>query len=261
MTNIMASIAKKDGGSRTVAIASTIYRLLMELDNEEVAAFEIANAFEHDSATAGASAVAAAEDRAMEAELARLGGLCTISTLLDLKKFFDSIDTATLIQLAKDLGFPMKQLALSLVIHQAPRRLKLGRTLGECISNLGRSILAGCKRSTHFARVYLLKMVRHLSESGRHPDTTIYVHVDDISNIIKAKSQQEFSTKAIKWAKDFKRCTDELKLDISDKSVVVPVCKAAEAFTKMAQDKEGVDKEGSIPPRQRHEPPRSRENG
>ena len=74
MTNIMASIPKKDGGSRTVAIASTIYRLLMELDNEGVAAFEAANAFEHDSATAGASAVAAAEDRAMEAELARLEG-------------------------------------------------------------------------------------------------------------------------------------------------------------------------------------------
>ena len=41
---IMASIPKKDGGSRTVAIASTIYRLLMELDNDKVAAFEAANA-------------------------------------------------------------------------------------------------------------------------------------------------------------------------------------------------------------------------
>ena len=88
LVNIMASIPKKDGGSRTVAIASTIYRLLMELDNDQVAAFEAANAYKHDSATAGASAVAAAEDRAMEAELARLSGYCTISILWDLKKFF-----------------------------------------------------------------------------------------------------------------------------------------------------------------------------
>ena len=36
MTNIMATLAKKCGGSRTVAIAATLYRLLMELDNEEV---------------------------------------------------------------------------------------------------------------------------------------------------------------------------------------------------------------------------------
>ena len=55
-----------------MAIASTIYRLLMELDKGEVAAFEAAQAYEHDSATAGASAVAAAEDRAMKAELARM---------------------------------------------------------------------------------------------------------------------------------------------------------------------------------------------
>ena len=75
LTNIMASIPKKDGGSRTVAIASTIYRLTMELDNEAVAAFETENAYEHDSAKAGASAVVAAEDRALTAELARLEGL------------------------------------------------------------------------------------------------------------------------------------------------------------------------------------------
>ena len=106
LTNIMASIPKKDGGSRTVAIASTIYRLMMELDNDEVAAFEAANAYEYDSATAGASAVAAAEDRALAAELARVEGNHSLSTLWDLKKFFDSIDIPTLIQLAGDFGFP-----------------------------------------------------------------------------------------------------------------------------------------------------------
>ena len=88
LTNLMASIPKKDGGSRTVAIASTIYRLMMELDNEEVAAFEAKNAYTNDSAKAGASAVAAAEDRALEAELAKHEGLLTISTLWDLKFLF-----------------------------------------------------------------------------------------------------------------------------------------------------------------------------
>ena len=247
MLNIMASIPKKDGGSRTVAIATTLYRLLMEMDNEEVAEFEAKNAYQNDSAAAGASAVAAAEDRAVEAELARLSGLVTISTLWDLRKFFDSIDIEVLIQLARDLGFPLKQLAVSLIVHQAPRRLKLGKALGDCISNLGRSILAGCKRSTHFARVYLLKMVRQLAEA--HPDTSLYLHVDDISNLTKGGSQKELSDKAFKWASDFKDWTIALKLDISEKSVVVPVCKAAEVFTKravaanipMQMKKEGVD--------------------
>ena len=51
-TNIMATLPKKDGGGRTVAIAITIYRLLMELDNEELEAFEATHAFVNDSAKA-----------------------------------------------------------------------------------------------------------------------------------------------------------------------------------------------------------------
>ena len=36
LTNIMATLPKKDGSTRTVAIAASLYRLLMELDKEEV---------------------------------------------------------------------------------------------------------------------------------------------------------------------------------------------------------------------------------
>ena len=40
LSNIMATLPKKDGGTRTVAIATTIYRLLIQLDNEELETFE-----------------------------------------------------------------------------------------------------------------------------------------------------------------------------------------------------------------------------
>lgn len=84
MTNIMTMLPKKDGGTRMVAIAATLYRLLMELDNDEVAEFEKPEAFENDSATAGASAVRVAEDRALEAELAELEGSSLLTILWDL---------------------------------------------------------------------------------------------------------------------------------------------------------------------------------
>ena len=45
MNNIMATLPKKSGGTRTVAIAATLYRILMELDNDEVADYEQQNAF------------------------------------------------------------------------------------------------------------------------------------------------------------------------------------------------------------------------
>ena len=120
MTNIMATLPKKCGGTRTVAIAATLYRLLMELDNDEVAEYESRNAFHGESATAGASAVRAAEDRALLAELEAREGQQTVTLLWDLKKFFDSINIPKLVEEAEETGFPIKQLALSLAVHLAP---------------------------------------------------------------------------------------------------------------------------------------------
>ena len=88
LTNIMATLPKKDGSTRTVAIAASLYRLLVELDKEEVKLFEQQNAFENDSATKGASAVHAAEERALAAELSRLEGFFSLMLLWDLQIFF-----------------------------------------------------------------------------------------------------------------------------------------------------------------------------
>ena len=153
LTNVMATLPKKDGGTRTVAIASSLYRLLMELDSLEVKEFEAANAFANDSAKKGASALLAVEERSLEAELAQLHGNSSFMILWDLKKFFDSIDVKTLFAEAARVGFPLLQLTLSMVVHHAPRRLKMGTAIGEPILRLVRSILADCKRSTDFARV------------------------------------------------------------------------------------------------------------
>lgn len=171
MTTIMATLPKKCGGTRTVAIAATLYRLPMELDNEEVAAYEKESAFHGDSATAGASAVRAAEDRALLAELASCEGKQTVTLLWDLKKFLDSINIPKLVEEADVTGFPIRQLALSLAVHLAPRRLQLGKAMGMLILEFGQSILAGCKRSTHPARVYTVRAVRKLDDD--HPHITI----------------------------------------------------------------------------------------
>ena len=64
----------------------------MELDNEELQAFEATHAFVNDSAKAGASGVIAAEDRALEVEMAHDEGYHTLTMLYDMKKFFDSIN-------------------------------------------------------------------------------------------------------------------------------------------------------------------------
>lgn len=70
LTNLMATLPQKGWVVHTIAIATSFYRLLMELDSHEAKAFEAANAYEKDPARSGASAVHAAEDRALAVELA-----------------------------------------------------------------------------------------------------------------------------------------------------------------------------------------------
>ena len=248
LTNIMATLPKKDGGARTVAIATTIYRILMELDNEELEESEKTNAFRNDSAKAGASAAIAAEDRALEAELARADQQDTLTMLYDMKKFFDSLNVAKLFELANDCPFPSKQLVLSMIVHHAPRRLKLGKALSEPIVRMGRSILAGCKRSTPLARVYTLNMVKVLANT-HSTFTSLYIHVDDISTLTKASSGKEMVKRATAFACDFAKFARDLKLDISDKTTVVPDNVHTRQFAKNASQlgvpmkvsKEGTD--------------------
>ena len=78
MTHIMASLPTNVGGTRTIAIAVTLYRLLMQLDHETTAQFEKDTACIEYSAKSGASAFSAAEDRALEAELAQIRNTNTL---------------------------------------------------------------------------------------------------------------------------------------------------------------------------------------
>ena len=80
-------------------------------------------------------------------------------------------------------------------MHLAPIRLKLGDAVGMPIIELGRSILAGCKRSTHLARVYTIRAVRELDD--KHPNVSLGQHVDDISNLVVARTENELVTRAV----------------------------------------------------------------
>ena len=93
------------------------------------------------------------------------------------------------------------------------------------ILEIGQSILAGCKRSTHLARVYTVRAVKRLDDI--HPHVTIGQHVDDISNLAVAQTEAQLVGRVVRYAVDFKAVMQHLRMDISSKSVVVPCTKAA----------------------------------
>ena len=170
-----------------------------------------------------------------------------MTLLWDIQKFFDSIDIEVLFEEAEQIGFPVRQLTCSMIVHHAPRLLRLGSSIGQVIAGMGRSILAGCKRSTHFARVYTIRMVRHLHQ--RHQYVKLYQHVDDISNLITAATKQSLVLRGSLYATDFKAWTDYLRLQISGKSVALPDTTEARRLVricnkhgiKIKSAREGVD--------------------
>ena len=219
----------------------------MQMDSDEVAQFSKDNAFENDSAAAGASAVKAAEDRAMLTELAKVENKSSAVLLWDMQKFFDSLDVAVLFEAATELNFPLKQLILSMVVHHAPRRLKMGGVIGQAIVKLGRSILAGCKRSTDLARLYTLKMTTSLARN--HSNVLLFQHVDDMSNLAVASTNRKLVEDVVSYAKEFKEWTDRLKLTISPKTMIVPKTEITQQISRicvrmgipMAVSASGVD--------------------
>ena len=102
------------------------------------------------------------------------------------------------------------------------------------IQELGQSILAGCKRSTHLARVYTLRGIKELDED--HSDVTTGQHVDDISNLAIGDNEDELVGRAVKYAVHFNRIMTKLKMTISEKSTIVPASRAGERIAKHLQN-------------------------
>jgi hypothetical protein len=133
----------------------------------------------------------------------------------------------------KRTGFPLRQLALSLAVHLAPRRLRLGKAVGMPILEIGQSILAGCKRSTHLARVYTVTAIKELD--AEHENVSTGQHVDDVSNLAVGRNEDELVGRAVKYAVHFADIMKTLRMTISCKSVVVPASSAAIRIAKILQ--------------------------
>ena len=148
---------------------------------------------------------------------------------------------------ADAVDFPLEELVLSMTIHQSPRRLKIGKAMGEAVAALGRSILPGCKRATQLARLYTLRMVKGLAT--KFPQAELYQHVDDMTVTFKAPNLSEMRQLAVDYVKEFAENAEEFKMDISGKSTIVPMNDATKTVSRIAErwgillsvEKQGVD--------------------
>ena len=154
---------------------------------------------------------------------------------------------------------------MSMLIHAAPRMLKMNKTVGEVICTVRRGIVAGCKRSQQMAKAYTNRHVDRLRRSfvvslpihvpkgcSAKQEANIrmahkfkggmrvFQHVDDLTQVMWAKSEKELASKAFDSVKMWAIAVREhLHMKCSDKNVIIPEGIPARAAQRALLD-EGV---------------------
>ena len=161
LLQLLVLLGKKNGGSRTIAILHTTYRLTMRLVSAHISQWDVKFTSKWDSALKGNSALRAHVARAAGIELAHNEGQCVIHFLWDIRKFCDSIKAHLLLPQLVAKGYPLEILVLGSLTHKSPRYLQVGSGYSD-INGCASSILAGCLQSCSWARGLLFELVQKL---------------------------------------------------------------------------------------------------
>ena len=211
---LLVLLGKKKGGSRTIAILHTRYRLTMRLVSAYISQWHVKFAGKWDSALKGNSAL-----RAHVAELAHSEGQCVIHFLWDMRKFYDSIKAHLLIPQLVARGYPLEILVLGSLTHKSPRCLQVGNGYSDIINGCASSILAGCLLSCSWARGLLFELVQALGYVV--PGSVCEEHIDDLSQFVTNTSHIQLFQDAALIGKAVKEGTAKLGLTLSGKSTLL----------------------------------------
>jgi len=186
LITLMHLIAKKLGGSRAIALATTFVRLLLTLGKDDVRSWDVEAALPGDTGKPGVSLELESVRRHLKIETAQAFNRHIVMILWDVEKFYDTSAVHHTIDAAKQLDFPESQLTLGLVSHRAPRVLNCGGCWGRTLPSTGRSMLAGCTYATSMARARIIRVRRELPRDRNH---VVFQQVDDLTQMISDESQ------------------------------------------------------------------------
>ena len=146
-----------------------------------------------------------------------------------------------------------------MMVHAAPRKLNMGKTVSKNTKSVGRGIVAGCERSQSIAKAYTNRSVDKLRRSfivflptrnTKYESTPkkraearrrahfkggirVFQHVDDLTQMMWAKSEAELADRGYNsvrmWAQEVKMA---LHMQCSDKNVIIPERGAGKHRTK-----------------------------
>ena len=115
-------------------------------------------------------------------------------------------------------GLPTERMAYSLQQHIAPRVLQANGCSSRPI-RICKSILAGCKYSCNFTRVYLQR--RMVKLCSKHPNANPELFVDDTTMNATGDTNEEVLSSLIPAMLSFKELVKQLNLKLSPKASIV----------------------------------------
>jgi len=218
LTVLLRLIGKKTGGTRTVATASSIYRVILAVIAGDVREWDQKVAMIGGTAKRGANAALETIDKHASLELAAADGTTTCVIFWDGEKFFDRLGVATTIRSCEEKEFPKAALTLGMQVHRAPRILLDGKEASHTVNQTGRSILPGCTLSTSLARA----RVKDACEGANLPkDSTNFAHVDDVAQYMYHPNKEMLKSNAIRQGTSMARSLMANDVVVSTKTVVV----------------------------------------
>ncbi len=180
-------LEKPKGGYRPVAIYPSLYRIWTKARRAVAEEWESTHRREYFSASGGNGPLDTTWRQAVRQEAAVSGGGAAASIFWDLEAFFEKVDRARLMQRARESGFPLAVLRLSLAAYSTPRLLSLnGRVSRELWTKTG--VGAGCGLACTYVKIYSLAPMDALVPR-LPPGVTVDLHVDDFA--VSAEAGQE----------------------------------------------------------------------
>ena len=188
LMNLNPELAKASGGQRTITKTPKLYRLWAKSRAHIVKTWEGTIRSKYDTAVKGMSALTAAADRSLWAEIQHYLGRESALALWDMEKFFDSISPEVLVDALNHTNFPPVDTIMGMQMHLAPRVIQV-QQLSSLPMRIDTSILAGCFYSVPWVKATLYKGCTILDQESQdknneHP-VIIKTYVDDITQAAK----------------------------------------------------------------------------
>ena len=186
---LVALLPKPEGGKRPIGLYRGLYRLWSRLRHPHVKEWEAGRAV---SGIFGVGPRRRVTDSVWRTAVRNFSDIemdkVVIESLWDLRKCYEFVNHFKLKGFARELGFPLAILRVSLRSYRWGRRLRLDGMVGRAWFP-GRGIIAGSVFAVHELRAFMFEAVtRH---AVGHPGVGISVHIDDVNQRVAEDTRDE----------------------------------------------------------------------